>query len=411
MFGTISPVSLKFKEKQFDFSDNKHTAVNSVVLTDGVKSAKGFTESSLYLSAPSKITASAYFNNNLYVTCDNGYLYLYEVNVRKACDHKVSSVFKMLSVKHQGETATIVLSSSGSTMIKSGSYTDLGFTATDGIVYCGRLIYFCKNEIFIGKPFDYAGKDYVSFKVDESIEGFMGFYILNGELFLIYRKHILRIPRFGNVNEVQIKYATSDVDAVITGGVFPAGDKVYLFDKRKISCFDGKSIKSFKTMLSEERFTIYNRSMGIHNGLIMIRATDRTTRKTYAYFFDTRTETEWLSEYDGTLLYNYSACVSAKDNKLMYLSDDGVREVSYKSNKTDLGNGKLKTLYSLSVYVSAPTTVVLYGDFGEKSFTFKTGFNRVFCNLNTVGLSVAFSVSAENYAISDLKIKYTEKGE
>ncbi len=410
MYGTVCPVNLQFKEKQFDFSANKNTAINSVVLSDCVKSSKGFVATPLYLSAPAKITASVYFNNNLYVTCDNGYIYLYDTALRQACDYKVSSVFKMLSVKIDGETATIILSSSGSTVIKSGVQTDLGFRATDGVVYCGRLIYFCKNEIFVGKPYDYAGKDYVSFKVDESVEGFVGFYVLNGELFLIYRKHILKIPRFGDVNDIQIKYVTADVENVATGGMFPEGDKLYLFDKRKISCFDGKTIKTFKTLLTEPRFTVYSRGTGMYNGIIMIKATDRTTQKTYAYFYDTRTETEWLSDYDGTLLYNYSACVS-KNNNLMNLSADGVRQVSYKSDKTDFGSGKLKTLYSLSVYVSAPTEITLYGDFGEKTFNLKAGFNRVFCNADTVGLSVSFSASAENYTMSDLKIKYTEKGE
>lgn len=405
MINSLKTVDLKLQEFNFDFQENKKTVFNADVYSDRIKGSLGFILNDMPFAESSQITELKYFDGVLYVTLNDGYIYYYDGGLIKLCDVKLYNRFNIGYVDYKGKKCLAIISTFKSVLISDGECLQMPFNSIDFQYAFGRIFYVVNETIYFTKPYDYFSGPEGAIKLD-SLNGFRKLYLIHDELYVICKNSISKISRFASPDDLKLEVVPVNVENVSPNLIFGIGDFVYFMQERDMCKFDGKTIKTFTTCIPSPEYIMFTTESGAYKNGINLRVKKNDERGNLLYRYDTVNETETLIDYTGKLFAGYSSCV-ASNGDLMSLDKQGKRDVVYRSKDTDFSIMKNKRTYSICGYASTEANVTLIGDFGEKTFSFKKGYNEVFCNLESLSFKVTITSNSEDFLIQGLKIKFT----
>ena len=406
MLSTIKKADIKIHSAQIDFSKECLKAINVDVYSDRVEGTLGFVKTYMPFGLGNDATQVKRFDDTLYMTSIDGYLYYNMGVLERFCDLKIAKNFILDYVDYNNQKCLIVVSSSNS-IIRYGVENLLLPIKSHSFAYAfGRIFYCYDNKVCFTKPYDYFGEPDGVINIDANFGNLMKVFLLYDDVFIVCNKAILKVPRFSCNADLKVFPVQEFVNATIQDAVYKIENDIYFMDNYDICKFNGDSIERFETCLSSGKYSYNYITFGCSEGQINIPVKSLEDEVNLLYVYDTKTKRERLITYQGKIMSYICSCIT-EDGRLSFIENGVNADISYLSKNTNLSVDKLKTVYSVCGYVSAPTSITFTGDFGEKTVYFDKGYNEVYCNFKFYDFKMKIASNASDYQIKGLTLKYS----
>ncbi|MBQ7348505.1 MAG: hypothetical protein IJW47_00780, partial [Clostridia bacterium] len=345
---------------------------------------------------------------------EKGYVYAFiNGDFQQLFSTKFSGNVKLIRVVYNGANALLCMSSSKSVILDSQNQEiEVNVPYGQYVAYfAGRLFVVKDNRVEFTDPFDFSGVGKGGFiQPDSSAGSIVGIEAMGDKIYLFCAYAIYSIEVNNALNEFVFKTVSTEYRNIKINSVRQGANGIYFLIGNTIYSFNGNKFEHLRSAL--EDFNLIASGEYYMSGYVYyIRVGITNSNQKYIYYRNVKSGAEFITEIKGTYYKDYGSCIDSLTFELMGFKYGGEKTICYNSAQTDLGVNSSKLLYSVSVRVTAPTTLKLHGDFGTKVYNLTEGNNEIFINLQTYLISFDIISTSTDNTVSGLNFKFTEKGE
>ena len=282
----------------------------------------------------------------------------------------------------------------------------------------GRIILLNNGVLKVSEPFNYIdGAISFKFKFLASFPIFefgnaVALVMINGKVYVINQKAILYFHLALKDRDCLCEKLPLQPLDVYSNSVIIINYIAYMISNKKLVVFDGESVKHIKGLLDDlnvEEFSSFSTD-GVRY-YANVKLVDQTR---YTYVYDTITGEEILGDYYKLICRDMPYVYDEEQDAIRLInvgSENVIKSEGSLEAIEDLGTCAEKIVTGYEMHVLGSAELIVGGEFGEKTFTIKSGCNSARCNLNSKEFNFKFINPSSDFKLIKAKIKYRTCGE
>ena len=371
-------------------------------------------------SLPGIIKGAYSLDGNIYVYCDDGFIYKIENgNAIQVLEVEWCGLPpRLFHVVYQGKVVLLVIKNTGECVLYDNEVLST-FTienARFSLNFAGRLFVATDNKIYYSQLFDYV--DFSSglygggsISIDYYAGEILGLFKMDNKIIVVTTKKIYSIVCFGDNVQFKLKEMASlehdvladSVKKLTKSIVFVSNNKVYSYANGSLSelsdTFDRLGYVS-QGEFSSDRSRYY----------ALVKKPDSQDR--YVYSISVSDGYECFSLSDAYLFLDEGVILSIFANCYSFVEDNGANELTkkFKTIPIRFNTEKTKKIIEVELISKSSAKMIIESNGKVREYNVKEGYNAIKVLLTGQAFTFAFFSEDNEFKIKNMHCKYMIKG-